>query len=80
MTTLEDVLGQAKAEVAAASTLVALDQVRVQYLGKKGLITEQMKALGQLDPEARKTAGARINEVRDQLTRSWTAGRANVGP
>ena len=78
MTTLEDVLGQAKVEVAAASTLVALDQVRVQYLGKKGLITEQMKALGQLDPEARKAAGARINEVRDQLTQILDVRKAEL--
>lgn len=68
MATLDDVLAQAKVEIAAAESLVLLDQVRVQYLGKKGLITEQMKTLGQLDPEARKLAGAKINEVRDQLT------------
>ena len=69
MATLDDVLAQAKVEIAAAENLPLLDQVRVQYLGKKGLITEQMKALGQLDPEARKVAGAKINEVRDELTR-----------
>ncbi len=67
MVTLEDVLLQAQGELAAASTLTLLDQVRVQYLGKKGLITEQMKALGGLPPEARKEAGARINQARDRF-------------
>ena len=67
MVTLEDVLLQAQGELASASTLTLLDQVRVQYLGKKGLITEQMKALGGLPPEARKEAGARINQARDRF-------------
>jgi phenylalanyl-tRNA synthetase alpha chain len=78
MTTLEDVLARAKVEAAAADSLALLDQVRVQYLGKKGLITEQMKALGQLDPEARKLAGARINEVRDQLTQVLEARKTDL--
>lgn len=78
MVTLEDVLLQAQGELAAASTLTLLDQVRVQYLGKKGLITEQMKALGGLPPEARKEVGARINQARDRFAAALEARKSEL--
>lgn len=71
MTTLEDVLARAQGEIAVADTLALLDQVRVQYLGKKGLITEQMKRLGALPPDERKEAGARINQARDRFNTAF---------
>ncbi len=73
MTTLEDVLARAQGELLAADTLMLLDQVRVQYLGKKGLITEQMKSLGTLAGDERKAAGAKINLIRDQLVEAIDA-------
>jgi phenylalanyl-tRNA synthetase alpha chain len=73
MITLEDVLRHAQGDVASADSLSALDQVRVHYLGKKGLITEQMKMLGTLPPDQRKEAGAQINQVRDQFTAVFEA-------
>ncbi len=73
MTTLEDVLASAQGELAAADTLASLDRVRIQYIGKKGLITEQMKRLGSLPPDERKEAGARINQAKDQFTASLEA-------
>jgi phenylalanyl-tRNA synthetase alpha chain len=62
---LEDILREAEAAFAAASTLPALDQAKARFLGKAGAITEQMKGLGGLPPEARKETGARINQVKD---------------
>jgi phenylalanyl-tRNA synthetase alpha chain len=50
-----------------AETLSALEQVRIQALGKKGAITQRMKTLGGLDPEARKTAGQDLNRVKDEI-------------
>ena len=76
MTTLEDVVMRAQGELAEADTLVALDQVRVQYLGKKGLITEQMKTLGNLPADERKEAGARINQARDRFTEALDARKS----
>ena len=75
MTTLEDVLARAQGELLEADTLMLLDQVRVQYLGKKGLITEQMKSLGTLAGDERKAAGAKINLIRDQLVEAIDARR-----
>ena len=39
---------EALAAVAACADLAALDEARVHWLGKKGLLTEQLKALGGL--------------------------------
>ena len=55
------------AEVSGAADLAALESVRVAALGRKGAITEQMKGLGGLDPEARKAAGQALNRVKDSV-------------
>ena len=67
MSDLEQVLTQAQQAVADASDLQQLDQLRVQYLGKKGEFTAQLKALGQLPAEQRKDAGQVINEAKRNL-------------
>jgi phenylalanyl-tRNA synthetase alpha chain len=64
---LATLLRQALDEVAASSTLAALDEVRVRWLGKKGAFTEQLTALGALPAAERPAAGARINEAKQQF-------------
>ena len=61
---LATLLRQALDEVAASTTLAALDEVRVRWLGKKGAFTDQLKALGALPAADRPAAGARINEAK----------------
>ena len=53
----------------------ALDQVRVQYLGKKGELTQQLKSLGKLSAEERPAAGAKINEAKQQVQDAITVKR-----
>jgi len=72
---LTALMQEALAAVAACSDLAALDEVRVHWLGKKGLITEQLKALGALPAAARPAAGARINEAKEQLQATIEARR-----
>lgn len=64
---IEEILTQALQALANANDLNQLDQVRVHYLGKKGLFTLQMKELGSLEPEQRKAAGQVINTARDSF-------------
>ena len=64
---LEQLVNEAKQAIAATSDLKQLDQERVRLLGKKGAITEQMKSLGQLDPEQRKEAGKHINIAKQAI-------------
>jgi phenylalanyl-tRNA synthetase alpha chain len=72
---LETVCAQALAAIAAAADVPALEQVRVQYLGKKGEISALLKNLGGLSAEERPRAGALINEARDRVQDALEARR-----
>jgi len=64
---LENLNKQALSSVEAATDLRTLDEVRVHYLGKNGLFTEQLKQLGQLSKEERPKAGQAINKAKQVL-------------
>lgn len=64
---LDELITQVYAAVAGAATLADLDQVRVHYLGKKGVVTEHLKALGAMSPEERREFGQRVNRVKDEI-------------
>jgi phenylalanyl-tRNA synthetase alpha chain len=70
--------GAACGGIARAASIEELEQIRVRLLGKKGEITAQLKSLGSMDPEARKAAGAKINEAKDALTTTLDARRAEL--
>src|ERR1700737_2949382 len=58
---------QALADVDSSANLAALDEVRVRLLGKKGLLTEQLKGVGQLAGAERPAAGQRINDAKTSI-------------
>jgi phenylalanyl-tRNA synthetase alpha chain len=64
---LSALVEQALAEVDSSATLAALDEVRVRVLGKKGLLTEQLKSLGSLSAAERPAAGQRINDAKTSI-------------
>lgn len=64
---LDEILAAANEQLAGCGDLRELDQVRVQYIGKKGILTERMKALGELPAEERPAYGQKINEARNQF-------------
>lgn len=68
MDTLETLHEAAKNEVTAASSPADLEQLRVEYLGKKGSLTGLLKSLGSLSAEERPKAGAQINAVKEEIT------------
>ncbi|ABD80843.1 phenylalanine--tRNA ligase subunit alpha [Saccharophagus degradans] len=74
MENLKALTEQALAEVAKTEDLAGLDAIRVNYLGKKGEITAQLKNLGGLSPEERPAAGAKINEAK-QLVQNHISER-----
>lgn len=67
MENLESLATQAREAIEAATDVAGLEQLRVEYLGKKGLITGQLKGLGKLSPEERPAAGAEINKVKESV-------------
>ncbi|RUM92377.1 MAG: phenylalanine--tRNA ligase subunit alpha [Thiomicrospira sp.] len=64
---LQAIVAQAKETIHSVSELVHLDEIRVQYLGKKGELTAMMKTLGQLSAEERPKAGQVINEAKQSV-------------
>jgi phenylalanyl-tRNA synthetase alpha chain len=64
--------------VAEAGNLAALEQLKVELLGKKGVVTAQLKALATLEPAERKAAGARINALKDEIATAIEARRASL--
>jgi phenylalanyl-tRNA synthetase alpha chain len=68
----------ALAQIALSPDIAGLEALRVHWLGKKGALTEQLKALGALAASERPAAGARINAAKDQLTQAIEARRATL--
>lgn len=73
MENLEQLVEHALAAVDNANEAAALDQVRVDYLGKKGQLTALLKGLGKLDPSERPAAGAKINEAKERVAEKLQA-------
>ncbi|MGZ4960420.1 MAG: phenylalanine--tRNA ligase subunit alpha [Methylomonas sp.] len=73
---IEDIVTQALQALAEANDLNQLDQVRVNYLGKKGVFTQYMKELGSLDPEQRRSVGQVINNAKNSFQESLDARKA----
>ena len=67
MIELEQIANEAGVAIAAATDLSVLDDLRVDYIGKKGKLTGLLKGLGALSNEERPAAGAKINEVKQAL-------------
>jgi len=67
MENLEQLVERALTAVTEADSIQSLDQVRVDYLGKKGELTQLLKGLGKLDASERPAAGARINEAKEAV-------------
>ena len=67
MQDLTFLVNEALSEVAASSNLAGLDETRVRWLGKKGILTEQLKSLGALSAVERPAAGQRINEAKERV-------------
>jgi phenylalanyl-tRNA synthetase alpha chain len=75
---LHAIVDEALGEIARAADLPALEQIRVRVLGKTGVITEQLKALGKLSAAERPAAGQRINDAKQALADAISARRAQL--
>jgi phenylalanyl-tRNA synthetase alpha chain len=68
----------ARAALEAATTLEALEAVRVDALGRKGKLAEVSKGLGKLAPEERASAGKLLNEVKQELEARLEARKSAI--
>lgn len=67
MKNLDKLVSEAKAAVEKAENMVAMDHIRVEYLGKKGSITNLMRELAHVSAEERPKLGQVINEAKQQV-------------
>lgn len=70
MTDIKSLKTELIAAITKADSLAGIEAVRLDALGKKGRISTQLKALGQLEPEQRKSAGQALNQLRDDITQA----------
>ncbi|MGB5397517.1 MAG: phenylalanine--tRNA ligase subunit alpha [Gammaproteobacteria bacterium] len=75
---LQSLSAQALSEITLANSLDALDQIRVNYLGKKGELTALLKSLGNLPGDQRKAAGQEINLAKQAVQAAIEARKTDL--
>jgi phenylalanyl-tRNA synthetase alpha chain len=64
---VDTLVDQALTDIQTVQDIKSLEGLRVQYLGKKGLITAKLKQLGQLPMEQRPQVGQEINAAKQKI-------------
>lgn len=68
MQNLEALLNDFNSQISQAKSIQELEEVRINFLGKKGLVTELFSKLKDLSAEEKKSFGAEVNVLRNQVT------------
>jgi phenylalanyl-tRNA synthetase alpha chain len=69
MTNLEKILSDFNSQISALQNKQQLEEIRINFLGKKGFVTELFSQLKNLPNEEKKSFGAAINVLRDEVTK-----------
>jgi phenylalanyl-tRNA synthetase alpha chain len=75
---IEGLADEGARAIDGAGSTDALAQVETDLLGKRSVLSRAHRALGRLEPEARKEAGRRLNEVRESLEEKLASRRAEL--
>ena len=78
MNDLDSLVQQARSAFDAAPTAAELENAKARFLGKSGSLTELLKGLAALAPEAKKARGAEINQAKQQVEALLTAAREKL--
>ncbi len=71
---LDSIAADSRRRIAAAADEPALEQLRIELLGKKGTVTAALRSVGGLPAEQRAAAGARANALKDEIEQ-WLLAR-----
>lgn len=71
-------VNEATLEINQADTLATLQETRVKYLGKKGLLTAELKTLANLTPDEKRIKGAALNILKNELETLFDAREAGL--
>lgn len=78
MDELSQLIHEAEEKVAAAASTAELGQIETKYLGGKGSVQAQLRAIGTLPKEERPAFGARINAAKQTLSDLIEARKAEL--
>jgi phenylalanyl-tRNA synthetase alpha chain len=78
MNDIEQLLEESSNSLIACDDVVALENLRVHYMGKKGLFTERLKSLGKLSAEERPQAGQAINAAKKAFQQQLEARKTEL--
>ena len=76
---LGEIGASAREAISSAATREALEQIRLNYLGRKGELTEILRSLKELPVEERKVFGSEANALRMELENLLAEKAANFG-
>jgi len=64
---LENILNSAKAEIASCADEAGIENARIKYLGKKGMLTQIMKTMSEIPAEQRPAFGVAVNSAKEEF-------------
>jgi phenylalanyl-tRNA synthetase alpha chain len=73
LTRLDEIRARSEQECAAADTVEALEQVRVRYLGRHGVVSQALRELGSASPDDRPRLGQALNTLKAELEAALAA-------
>src|SRR5580704_19616401 len=76
MESLDSIRADWLRQIAAVPSLDALEQIRVAALGRNGQVTGLLKGLGSLAPDERKSRGAAVNQLKNEIESALGAAKA----
>ena len=78
MTAMDDLRDKYLTLIKHVTDEAALEDLRVQAVGKKGEVSLKMRELGKMTPEERKTAGPALNALKDEINSALAARKASL--
>lgn len=78
MSQLVELVEKAKLAIAEANNVNAIEQIRVEFLGKKGHFTLQMSSLRDVPAEDRPTVGQKINDAKQIVVNALNEKKARI--
>jgi phenylalanyl-tRNA synthetase alpha chain len=73
---MESIRKEALQQIESIKDLKALEEVRLEFLSKKGKVASLMQTLKDLVPEARASFGSEVNSLKEELTQAFDLKKA----
>ncbi len=67
MQDLDHILKSAQAKIEVTQSSEELNKIRIEFLGKQSLLTQEMKKLTSLEPDQRRKFGEAVNQMKEEI-------------